>query len=181
MGILARLFGNTNTSPDVNLLDGNVPTKDQFVIDEPVTNPVLTQYPVSSQKGPYEKIVALSEISHYDEAVLEVYHSKGLLNLESKISGLKLVFKNATFESIEVLEDRILELEQHEALCSSHEQFEEALMWSRKRVNLERKVTRLKQAYNDADSGQGMISEIIESYKRGYFFAKGQLLNSIEG
>ena len=53
-------------------------------------------------------------------------------------------------------------------------------MWSRKRVNLERKVNRLKQAYNDSDSGQGMISEIIESYKRGYFFAKGQLLNSIE-
>ena len=180
MGILARLFGNTNTSPDVNLLDGNVPTKDQFVIDEPITDSVLNQSPLLSRMDAYEKIVALSEISHYDEAVHELYHSKGLLNLESRISGLKLVFKNATFESIEVLEDRILELEQHEALCSSHDQFEEALMWSRKRVNIERKVTRLKQAYNDADSGQGMILEVIESYKRGFFFAKGQLLNSIE-
>ena len=59
MGIFARLFGNTNTSSDVNLLDGNVPTKDQFVIVEPVTDPVLTQYPVASHLRPYEKIVAL--------------------------------------------------------------------------------------------------------------------------
>ena len=44
--------------------------------------------------------------------------SNGLLNLESKISGLKLVFKNATFESIEALEDRILELEQHEVFAA---------------------------------------------------------------
>ena len=73
MGIFARLFGNTNTSSDVNLLDGNIPTKDQFVIDEPVSDPVLTQYPDASQLGPYEKIVSLSEMSHYDEAVHEVY------------------------------------------------------------------------------------------------------------
>ena len=77
MGILARLFGNTNTSPDVNLLDGNVPTKDQFVIDEPITDSVLNQSPLLSRMDAYEKIVALSEISHYDEAVHELYHSKG--------------------------------------------------------------------------------------------------------
>ena len=67
MGIFARLLGNTNTSSDVNLLDGKVPTKDQFVIDEPITDSVLNQSPLLSRMDAYEKIVALSEISHYDE------------------------------------------------------------------------------------------------------------------
>ena len=181
MGILARLFGNNNALSDVNLLDGNVPTKDQFVIEEPITDSVPDQSCVESQLGAYDRVVELSEVSHYDEAVFEVYHNKGTVNLDSKLKELKLVFKNAAFESIDFLEDKILELDQYEALCNSHDQYEQALECVRKRTNIERKVARLKQAYTDADSGQGMISGIIESYKRGYFFAKGQLLNSIEG
>ena len=71
MGILARLFGITNASSDVNLLDGNVPTKDQFVIEEPITDSVPDQSCVESQLGAYDRVVELSEVSHYDEAVFE--------------------------------------------------------------------------------------------------------------
>lgn len=181
MGIIARLFGNSNTSSDVDVLDGRVPNRDEFIIDEPVVNSSSDANTSDSPLDAFEGIVALSEVSHYDEAVFEVYHNKGAISLDSKLAELKLVFKNATFKSIETLEDRILELDQYEALCNSHDQFEQALQCVRKRVRIERKLARLQQAFQEADEGKGMVSGILESYKRGFFFAKGQLLNSIEG
>ena len=179
MGIIARLFGNNNASVDVNVIDGQAPTRDQFVIDDPVVDSNVYNSTIDTQLSAFERVVALSEIDHFDEAVHEVYRSNGALNLDSKLSELKMVFKNATFESMEVLKERILVLEQHEALCNSHDQYEQALQCVTQRTSIQRKVERLSQALVEADAGQGMVVKILESYKRGFFYAKGQLLNSI--
>lgn len=178
MGFIAKFLGYNNASDDVNVSDGPTPTRDQFIIDDPVVDSSAYNSAVDTQLGAYERVVALSEMDHFDEAVHEVYQSNGGLNLESKLAELKMVFKNSIFESIEELKVRLHVLEQHEALCNSHDQYEQALQCVGQRTSIQRKVDRLSKALVEADAGEGMVVKIITSYKRGFFYAKGQLLNS---
>lgn len=161
-----NLFGKT--SDDVLVQEG--PERELFVADElieedapvPAKNVVL---------DPYDKAVAFSEMDYSEIAKNEVFESKGVLELDSRLAELVQGFQNVMQEAVNALEDKRMRAEHSEAFFNAHNQYTEALKHLRIKSMIEKKLDLLEQAKAEAPEHKGMVVGILQSYKRGYMTA----------
>jgi hypothetical protein len=179
MSFWKNLFGNQDQLLVAPIANEMGPTRDEFLaetlIDEEVPQKEIRAGEASEC---FHEVLHYAERDLYHDAMHETYRANGHLLLDERLQDLIEAFQKKLEVAILKLQGVADDLGVHEATFNAAGYLENALMFANKRKGIEREISFLKTALEDSYSRKGLVRNRLESFKRGFYQAKFEVVQS---
>ena len=164
----------TVLAPSANEVE---PTRDEFLA-ETLINDEVSQKEGRTGSEHFIEILRYAERDLFHDAMHETYRANGHLLIEERLQDLMDAFQKKLEVAILTLLGVSEELGVHEAAFNMANYVEHALMFANKKRGIEREIAFLRTAIEESKDGRGLIRNLLESFKRGFYQAKFEVFNS---